>query len=337
MTSATDCPTLSVALITYNHEPFIRDALEGIMSQQVDFDWEVVVGEDCSTDRTRDIVREYADRYPHIIRILDSPKNIGAHENWFRIIAACRGEFIASLDGDDYWCTPHKLQKQVDLLRTNPDLAASFHAVRRLRADGTTDCAYPAGRRERYTFAHIAKHGCIHTSTAVMRRSAFPGFPAWFSKAPCGDWPMHLLVVANGDAGYIDEVMSAYRHHPGGAAQPWRNDRRNALKAATELRLLMIPGFEGARAADLTRALYKGYYQLAHEHMRAGDHQEARQLLRKCLSECGYDPRVDPLEPFRTMFHVWFPRVYAAARAIKGWLTPSRWRTTVTDKSPASS
>ena len=91
MTADSGRPTLSVALFSYNHEPFVRDAMDNILAQRTDFDFEVVVGEDCSTDRTRTILQEYAENHPDIVRLLDRPKNIGAMANYVATIGACRG------------------------------------------------------------------------------------------------------------------------------------------------------------------------------------------------------------------------------------------------------
>ena len=114
-------PLVSVKMITYNHEPYIAQAIEGVLIQDTDFPIELVIGEDCSTDRTREIVLDYQKHYPKIIRLITSEKNVGAKENGYRTEQACRGKYIAFCEGDDYWHQPLKLQKQVDFLESNPD------------------------------------------------------------------------------------------------------------------------------------------------------------------------------------------------------------------------
>jgi glycosyltransferase involved in cell wall biosynthesis len=114
-------PLVSVKMITYNHEPYIAQAIEGVLMQETNFPIELVIGEDCSTDRTREIVLDYQRKHPEMIRVITAQKNVGAHKNSLRTSKACRGKYIAFCEGDDYWTDPYKLQKQVDFLEANPD------------------------------------------------------------------------------------------------------------------------------------------------------------------------------------------------------------------------
>jgi glycosyltransferase involved in cell wall biosynthesis len=114
-------PLVSVEMITYNHAPFIRRAVEGVLSQKTDFPFELVIGEDCSTDGTREIVFDYQKRFPNIIRVVTSESNVGMHENSGRTWRVCRGQYAAFCEGDDYWHDPVKLQRQVDYLESHPD------------------------------------------------------------------------------------------------------------------------------------------------------------------------------------------------------------------------
>lgn len=113
-------PLVSVKMITYNHAPYISQAIEGVLMQKTNFPFELVIGEDCSTDGTREIVLDYQKRYSNIIRIITSEKNVGAKRNSLRAIKACRGKYIAFCEGDDYWHHPNKLQKQINYLEKNP-------------------------------------------------------------------------------------------------------------------------------------------------------------------------------------------------------------------------
>ena len=106
-------PLVSVVMITYNHEPYIAQAIEGVVSQETDFPIELIIGEDCSTDRTREIVLEFQRRYPEIIRVLFSGKNVGMQTNGTRTILAARGEYMAICEGDDWWHRKDKLQIQI--------------------------------------------------------------------------------------------------------------------------------------------------------------------------------------------------------------------------------
>ena len=113
-------------MITYNHEHFIAQAIRSVLMQEIDFPIELVIGEDCSTDGTRNIVKELAEKYPKEIKTLLSDKNLGGRDNFRQVIAACSGEYIAILEGDDYWTSSHKLQRQVDFLERFPGVCDMF-------------------------------------------------------------------------------------------------------------------------------------------------------------------------------------------------------------------
>ena len=119
-------PLVSVKMITYNHAPFIAQAIDGVLMQKTNFPFELVIGEDCSTDGTREIVFEYQKKYPDIIRIITSDNNVGGKKNSYRTRKACRGKYIAFCEGDDYWHHPQKLQKQADYMEGHPECGLAF-------------------------------------------------------------------------------------------------------------------------------------------------------------------------------------------------------------------
>ena len=116
---------VSVCMITYNHEKYIAQAIDSVIMQKTNFDYEIVIGEDCSTDRTREIVLEYKTKHPDKIKLLLQEKNVGMMQNFIDTLKACSGKYIALLEGDDYWTDPNKLQKQVDFLEVNTEYALS--------------------------------------------------------------------------------------------------------------------------------------------------------------------------------------------------------------------
>jgi glycosyltransferase involved in cell wall biosynthesis len=119
-------PLVSIMMVTYNHAPYITQAIEGVLKQKTNFPIELVIGEDCSTDGTREIVFGYQKKYPDIIRVIASDKNVGALENSERTAKTCRGKYIAFCEGDDYWHHPGKLQKQADYFESHPDCGLVF-------------------------------------------------------------------------------------------------------------------------------------------------------------------------------------------------------------------
>lgn len=212
-------PKLSVCMITYNQEAYISLAIESVLMQRAGFDVELVIGEDCSTDRTREIVDDYAGEHPDVIRVLPSEKNLGGFANLVRTLAACQGEYIALLEGDDFWTAPDKLQKQVDFLDKHPDYALCFHNALVLYQDGSRD-SHPYHSKpvqETSTIEDLlGSRNFIPTCTVIFRRDCFDGFPEWAKTLRITDWLLHVLVSRHGKIRYMDEVMASYRIHPGG-------------------------------------------------------------------------------------------------------------------------
>jgi glycosyltransferase involved in cell wall biosynthesis len=212
---------LSVLLLAYNHEKYIVQALESILMQQVTFDYEVVIGEDCSLDKTREIVVDYQRRHPNKIRLLLPEKNLGAHENFLQTFFSCKGEYIALLEGDDYWTSPHKLQRQIELLDNNPDCAMCFHDAHNLMPDGTLKpyiAAWGVPAKHRYRLEDIAFMNFIPTCSVVVRNHVVEKFPEEFYKVWAGDWIHNTLQAQHGDLFCINEAWGVRRVHGGGLA-----------------------------------------------------------------------------------------------------------------------
>ena len=133
-------PVVSVCMITYNHAPFIAKSIEGVLQQRSEYPFELVIGEDCSTDGTREIVERYQRLHPDVIRVITSEKNVGSLKNAVRARKACRGKYIAFCEGDDYWHHPEKLQKQVAYMENHPEcgLVCSNYDVNNIRLNKLT-------------------------------------------------------------------------------------------------------------------------------------------------------------------------------------------------------
>ena len=210
---------LSVCLITYNHERFITQALESALAQKTNFEFEIVVGEDCSADHTRQILVEYQQRYPNTIRLMLPEKNLGANRNFARTLQACRGQYIALLEGDDYWTSPTKLQEQVNFLDSREECAICFHAVRVFHEDGNEAPRISPrfGHKKISTIEDLLGLGnFIPTCAAVFRNGLIKEFPDWFYTLRIADFSLHVLNAQYGKIGYINKVMGAYRIHSGG-------------------------------------------------------------------------------------------------------------------------
>ena len=294
-------PKISTCLITYNDERFIGKSLESVLMQEVDFPIEVVVGEDCSTDRTREIVTTFVEKRPDAIRLSEYEHNIGAAENFKTTIKACRGQYIAMLHGDDYWTSRDKLRKQVEFLDSHPDFSMCFHPVKRVYEDSDqpSDFSYPPGRKRVYRFEDLARWIRIQTSSIVFRNGLFGEFPEWFNRAPCGDWPLFMLNAEHGDVGYLDEVMGVHRIHREGMWYQKHTDRVAALESNIRMEEMFIDHYGPERHKPFVRAMYRSYYDLAHHYAEKGDSEQARFYARKCIRECKYNPKVSLVEPVK--------------------------------------
>ena len=268
--------------MTYNHERFIGQALESALSQAVDFGYEILVSEDCSTDRTRAIVRDYQRRHPERIRLLLSERNLHSNEVVARGIRAARGTYVALLDGDDYWLTTDKLQKQADFLDHHPECTMCFHNARVVDEEGKVSCRLwtPAGQKAMSTLEDIWGGNVIATASAVFRRDALGEIPAWYLPLfPITDWPLYLLIAERGAIGYLDEVMSVYRLHRGGLYSA--RSEADRIEATGRLYRIMNANLN-YRYDRIARAACARYYlEWAEEYERRGARARARACLVK--------------------------------------------------------
>jgi glycosyltransferase involved in cell wall biosynthesis len=209
-------PKLSVCLITYNQENYIREALDGIVMQKCDFEIEVVVSDDMSKDKTPQIINEYAQRYPHF-RVLKNERNLGMHRNWEKAIEACAGEYIALLEGDDFWTDENKLQKQVDVLEQDKSIAFSFtNANIKNEVDATHHPDYVVLPGGFYSIKDLLTANYPPTCSVVFRNHLFDKFPDAYFRSPYADWLLHILNARKGKLYYLPEKTCTYRFNPGG-------------------------------------------------------------------------------------------------------------------------
>ena len=265
---------VSASIITYNHERFIAQAIESALAQEVEFDYEILIGEDRSSDRTREIVCDYAARYPDRIRIFlhDYPKDyvrINGRRNFVNSILKARGEYIALLEGDDYWTDPLKLQKQVEFLERHTECCACFHNVR-VHHEGTPEhdrIFHPTPLKKKFfALSDIVSSHFIPTCSTMFRNGLYPSFPDWFYQAPMGDWPLHVLNAEHGSYGYIDEVMAVYRVHSAGL---WSGSNRIKILEGTIAAANLIKAYLGDRCSpELTRSIERWKQGLDQELLR---------------------------------------------------------------------
>jgi len=202
---------IGVMLKAYNHEAFVAQALESALAQRTTFPFEIIVGEDHSTDRTREVVERYARLHPRRVRLVERPGRVGMVRNTMDLYAASDAEYLAWLDGDDYWTSPDKLQRQVEWLDRHPRHTMCFHEAEQVDEDGrATRWSLAVPGRTEYSIEDILARPPGFASTCVYRR-VLRAFPSWFSTLPFCDWPLQVLHAAEGRAGWLPDVMAIYR------------------------------------------------------------------------------------------------------------------------------
>ncbi len=212
-------PMVSVCMITYNHEPYIRQAIEGVLVQQCQFPIEIVIGEDCSTDNTRFICEEYYARYPQLIKLLKSDFNLGMIQNFIRTLKNCTGKYIALCEGDDYWTDHYKLQKQVNLLEMNDKISlvhSNFTLQDELNNRKETLSEIPLPKL--FNTNYLIQVFSIRTCTVLLRNNRIlcESFP---SHLPYGDYPLFLKASLLGNIAFIDDYTAVYRRNSSGITQ----------------------------------------------------------------------------------------------------------------------
>lgn len=217
-------PKVSVLITTYNQENLITQTVDSVLMQVTNFDYEIVIGEDASSDRTREVVVELARRHPDKIRVLlrdpevaNCERHLYGKMNFLQALESCRGEYIAVLDGDDYFTSPHKLQKQVDFLNARPDCMICFHNVQAVYEDKESENLCPDNQKEITDIEQLLWGNFIPSCSIMYRREPVVQIPDWFLTAKVGDWPINIFKAQYGKIGYLNEVMSAYRVHQAGA------------------------------------------------------------------------------------------------------------------------
>lgn len=254
--------------MTYNHARYIRQCLQSIVDQKIRLDFEVIVGDDCSTDGTQSIVQEFTDKYPGLVRPFFHPVNVGATQNYYDVHHAAQGEYIAHVDGDDY-LLPNKLQTQSDLLDDNPNLTICWHRMEMFNEKGVRRPHPVAGApymgriitvKELLLFGPFGPH-----SSTMYRRDHRVSRT---HNEDIIDWQISVDIIGQGQGLMLSDVLGCYRLHPGGMSTgATANQKTRMLIAQAQVKFLQrFPQHKGAIAL---RALFvtimdamrlKGYF-----------------------------------------------------------------------------
>ncbi|MBN8887375.1 MAG: glycosyltransferase [Rudaea sp.] len=239
-------PLVSVLMVVYNHGPYLAEAIESVMSQKCDFDYELVIGEDVSSDNSREIVLGFQRRYPDRIRVVCSRRNVGAAANHYRVYVLSRGEFVAHCEGDDYWCNPCRLSGQVALLRADAGAAVVHGDWVRAKPDATgwdVQWNRPAHRHvprrflegDLFPFFYFPK--ILRNCTVVQRRSALEEFhhsSLAMKRYRFGDTVAAAYFTSRWRVAYWPAVAAVYRESAGSALRSGRSSFALFLRSALE-------------------------------------------------------------------------------------------------------
>ena len=281
---------ISICCITYNHQDFIADAIEGFLQQVCSVPFEIIIHDDASTDQTARIIESYQQRYPDLIFPILQTENQHAlgKKSTLHCFARARGRYIALCEGDDYWLSPDKLNLQYVALQRHPLSQLCFHAARQI-THGSEQVSLVAHHR---TLEHvfsasemIAGNGDFcPTASMLFEKKVVDTLPAWFEQAPVGDYFYQMLASLQGGAVFLPEAMSVYRAQVPGS---W-----SARAQQLEPRLKHYQGVHKAlQALDQdTKGVYHSLFQriqasdflnLARLAIKLDDCEEARALLRQ--------------------------------------------------------
>ena len=221
-------PLVSICVLAYNHEKYIRDAINGILSQKCGFNYEIVLSNDSSTDHTHEIIQDILNEHPmaYRIRYFNNEKNIGMISNFINTLENCNGKYIAICDGDDYWTDNLKLQKQIDFLENNLDYIACFHNAQVIENGKFTKPYHSWEENKNIDIRSlIVKGGGIFPSSSIIYRNEID-IPEFDFDIKAGDTMLLYLILNKGMVFYLKDNMCIYRKHDQGVYSSIKNDKK---------------------------------------------------------------------------------------------------------------
>lgn len=280
---------VSISCITYNHAPYIRECLDGFLMQQCDFDFEILIHDDASTDGTQEIIKKYQLKYPEIIKPIFQTENQwskGVRGINFRFnFPRAKGKYIALCEGDDYWTDPQKLQKQVDFLEKNEDFSFCFHRTSVLYKDKLVSSA-PFNWRTVFTIEDLIINLPIpkRALSMMFRKKAIPDpFPfSWMRPGQINlDFTLQILAARNGKIKYLKKDMGVYRVHSGGV---WSSeDAIKKIDSSIENLYFLEGRFENQQKwkSCFNKGVQRLMFQKVEEYIKLGDIRLAKQVFKK--------------------------------------------------------
>ncbi len=222
-------PGVSVVITTYNHQRYIEQAIQSVLAQETSFPIEILIADDCSKDRTPEIIAQLDKQNPGRLTVLKNPRNLGISGNLQSCREQARGRYMAILEGDDYWIDTRKLQKQFDAMEANPDWSMCYTGSRVFTDDGSKpDLIKPRQAPDHpLSVDDFLEENAVQTmSVGMYRQGVIERTPDWHAKVRIGDWALHILHAYQGPVGFVPGVMTAYRVHAGGMWSGWDTFRQ---------------------------------------------------------------------------------------------------------------
>jgi glycosyltransferase involved in cell wall biosynthesis len=212
-------PLVSVSMITYNHEKYIKEAIESILIQRTSFDYELILSNDNSPDNTHAIIEEILQNHPkrHLVRYICHKQNLGMMQNSIHNLENCKGKYIAFCEGDDAWTDPLKLETQISEMKKHPECDLSFHPAIVFSGKNKTNSIISLESRKTRIFSasEVIKGGgeFCPTASLIITKAALSKLPTSFNEGPVGDYFIQIIGSLRGGALYINKIMSLYRIH----------------------------------------------------------------------------------------------------------------------------
>ena len=282
---------VSVICMTYNHVNFIRQTLDGFIMQKTNFPFEVIIHDDASTDGTADIIREYAKKYPDIIKPVLQKENqwkLGKSIPHNYIYPKIKGEYVAVCDGDDYWTDPNKLQKQSDFLDKHPDYSICFHPVQVFFENNSKQEYIFPGHVKKCNIETLMKANFIPNSAVMYRwcligkdtRKFWPDYPIY-----PGDWWLHLVHAKRGKIKFMPKIMARYRRHDGGVSYigTKSEDKLHMLRGVNELNFFCaVRDMIAPNPTEYNKYVCACACKFLGIYAKNGDIDNAVKILQKC-------------------------------------------------------
>ncbi len=281
--------------------------MQGFLAQKTNFPVEIVIGEDCSTDRTREILLDYTQKHPNLFRLLLREPNMGAIQNFVDTIKSCRGKYIALCEGDDYWTDPNKLQKQVDFLEKHPECTSCFHDVRYRYNDGEQNSS-PYKHKEIKDIYSIedllAKNVWTKTCSCVFKNGLINDEIDRLSNLSIGDWPLFVLLADKGKIGYIHEEMAVYRIHSNSTFSTI--DFQTHYNAIIESRYFVDKLLNNKYHELIMPEIFRFKFDLSKKYFSTGDNENSKKSLLSCIKLIRYHNKIRLSEIVKLFLKVFF-------------------------------